>query len=46
MISDPDKHEYEYLSQCCGAPSMGDVEGMCSQCHEWAEFECSCKEAP
>ena len=29
-------------SNCCGAPSIGEVIdglGMCSECKEWAEFE-------
>lgn len=30
------------LSNCCGAPALGEVingEGMCSDCKEHAEFE-------
>ena len=34
-------NEEERLSVCCGAPHHFLLDELCSQCKEWADFECT-----
>lgn len=39
-MNDLDYINEEYLTECCGAPVLGEVVeglGLCSRCGEWAE---------
>ena len=33
-------NEEERLSTCCGRAAHEDIDGMCGDCHEMANFEC------
>jgi hypothetical protein len=38
-------HAHEYTSTCCGREDFEYIDGMCSGCKEYADFECACGEA-